>query len=210
MYSGLKPDFVCGRASLLASPREAEFVDWGLPLNSSRWYRVTAVDRAGNESIPSAAVRGDTPAFAPVRIALKPAEARLDGASAEPNAAAGGPVLKAGSGASAGTWDFVAPRDGEYAIWVRAVHEKGAPSAFDLFIDNQQAIPWRAWGRWGEWLWSPAGNKITGTPQIFRIAAGRHTLRAVAKSEAANTAEIVITDDPSWWPVAGMSVAPSR
>ena len=205
VYSGVKPDFACDRAALLSSPSEAEHVDWGLPLNSARWYRITAVDRAGNESAPSAAVRGNTPKFEPLRIALKPAEARLENASLETAAAAGGPVLRPASERNAsGTWSFVAPRDGEYAIWVRSNYDKGKPSAFELTIDGQPRIAWRAWGRWGQWLWSPAGNQVSGTPQIFRLAAGKHTLRAVAKSRTANAAEIVVTDDPSWWPVTGM------
>jgi len=209
VYSSLKPQFACDRASLLASPSEAEFVDWGLPLNSTRWYRVTAVDRAGNESQPSTALRGDTPKFEPARISLKPADARLNAASIESSKAAGGGVLRPTEGRNSGaTWEFVAPHPGEYAIWVRATHEKEKASSFDLTIDAQPSIPWRAWGRWGQWLWSAAGNKATGTPQLFRIPAGKHTLQAVARSKTANAAEIVITDDPSWWPVTGMSTPP--
>ncbi len=184
VYAGAKPNFECDRAALISSPSEAEFVDWGLPLNSSYWYRVTAVDRAGNESTPADAAQGATPRFEPVRIALKPDEAPLERV----------------------TWDFVVPREGEYAIWGRSTHAEDASAAFDLYLDDRPSIPWRVFGQWDKWLWSPAGNRFTGTPQTVAIKTGKHTLRVAGKTRTSRVAEIVITDDPSWWPVTGMSV----
>ena len=57
---------------------------------------------------------------------------------------------------------------------------------------------------WGEWLYSPAGKKVTGSPEVFSLKAGKHTFRLVAKTPASQAAEIVITDDPTWSPVERM------
>ena len=40
-------------------------------------YRISAVDRAGNESSPSEVARGKTPEFEPVRIELAPESAEV-------------------------------------------------------------------------------------------------------------------------------------
>ena len=185
VYSGADANFRCQQAALAGSPSGNEFVDWGLALNAPKWYKVTAVDRAGHESAPSAAGLGRTPRFEPVRISLKPAEARVQDASV--------------------TWEFVAPREGDYAIWGLTVHDKGKPVAFDIFLDGKPAAAWKVWGPWGKPVWSAAGSKVSGTPETFRIGAGKHSFRAVAKNPLNKTPEIVITDDMSWWPVTGMS-----
>ena len=66
VYGSRDPDFSCTPQTLIASPSEPRWVDWGLPSATSHWssttyhYRVTAVDRSGNESEPSEAVWGRT------------------------------------------------------------------------------------------------------------------------------------------------------
>jgi hypothetical protein len=70
----------------VASPGEAHFLDWGLQQGAHYTYIVTAVDRAGNESAPSAPCAVQTPAIRRVfqRLALDkplgdtPAEASFD------------------------------------------------------------------------------------------------------------------------------------
>jgi hypothetical protein len=59
---------------------------------------------------------------------------------------------------------------------------------------------------WGEWLWSPAGQTVDGTPECFFLSAGEHTVRLVPRTPRAKLLEIMITDDPSWWPVEEMKV----
>jgi hypothetical protein len=118
---------------------------------------------------------------------------------------AGGKVLQpTAQDRAVATWEFDLPRDGEYAIWGRSTHREGKDSAFALAIDGQTKVPWDVWGQWDEWLWSPAGNMITGSPQIFSLKAGKHILQVRPRTPTSQIAEIVITDDPSWWPVEGM------
>jgi hypothetical protein len=205
VYCGATADFACEQASLIGSPSETEFVDWGLALNTDYWYKVTAVNRSGNESLPTSSVPASPVPFEPVRIELKPANAGLENMTAAEIQSAGGKVLQpVAQGKAIATWEFDLPRDGEYAIWGRSTHTEGKNSAFDLAIDDRMKIPWRVWGQWDRWLWSPAGNMITGSPQIFSLKAGKHILRVRPETPTSQIAEIVITDDPSWWPVEGM------
>ncbi len=216
VYCGTEADFAGEQASLVGSPAETEFVDWGLELNTTYWYKLTAVDRAGNESTPTDALEASTPPFEPVRIALKPEEASVENMQVEAIEKAGGHVLRpAGDGRSGAVWEFEVPRDGEYAIWGRSTHGQRERSAFDLVVgpsgdprvgrpSGQLQIGWRVFGRWDEWTWSPAGGMITGSPEVFALQAGKYTLRLRPRTQHAQVAEIVITDDPSWWPVEGM------
>ncbi|MHC4174546.1 MAG: hypothetical protein ACYTBX_04435 [Planctomycetota bacterium] len=45
---------------------------------------------------------------------------------------------------------------------------------------------------------------ITGSPQLFTLTVGEHTLRARTKTPTSSVAKLVVTDDPAWWPVEGM------
>jgi len=205
VYCGNSADFTCEQASLVGSPSQTEFVDWGLALNTSYWYKVSAIDIAGNESPPTDAVEASTVPFEPVRIELKPADATLERLRvAEIEAARGNMLEQTGKQSGAATWEFTIPRTGEYAIWGRSTHQENEQSVFDLFLDEQPKITWRVYGRWGQWLWSPAGSMITGSPELFTLNAGKHTLRVRTKTPTSRIAEIVVTDDPSWWPVEGM------
>lgn len=66
VYASQDEHFVCSQETLIASPTEPRWLDWGLPSATPYWsattyyYRVTAVDRAGNESEPSDAAWGRT------------------------------------------------------------------------------------------------------------------------------------------------------
>lgn len=213
VYSSQTSDFVCRQETLVGSPSSAEFVDWGLALNTAYYYRITAVDRAGNESAPSEVVGGKTPAFDPVRIELMPEDAEVLNMGLQ-KVEVGQALYPRGSGVA--TWTFEVPRDGDYAIWGRSIRERpkdehvGRVRAdtldvyFDLCVDDDLEIQWTAWGYWGEWHWSPAGNLHTGTPEVFRLTAGTHTLCLKPGTPTALVAGLVVTDDSTWWPVEGM------
>jgi len=136
---------------------------------------------------------------------LKPADATLENMKLTEIQATRGKMLQPMDGRT-GTaiWQFAIPRVGEYAIWGRSTHKENQSSIFDLFVDEQAPIRWRVYGQWDKWLWSPAGNMITGSPQLFTLTAGEHTLRVRTKTPTSTVAKIVITDDPVWWPVEGM------
>jgi len=60
VYASPEPNVQPCRADLVGSPKIARFVDWGIEGGTTLYYRVTAVDRQGNESKPSAAVKAVT------------------------------------------------------------------------------------------------------------------------------------------------------
>ena len=66
VYTSTDPNFVCDQRTLIASPSEPGWIDWGLPSATLYWcsttyyYCVTAVDRVGNESVPSEIAWGRT------------------------------------------------------------------------------------------------------------------------------------------------------
>ncbi len=59
VYCGASADFGVAQERLIASPSDASYVDWGLKPGREYFYRVTAVDRSGNESAatPTATAR---------------------------------------------------------------------------------------------------------------------------------------------------------
>ena len=52
VYAADRPDFVCDRSTLVASPSEAGYLDWQAP-TGRKCYRVTQVTLDGLESAPS-------------------------------------------------------------------------------------------------------------------------------------------------------------
>jgi len=55
VYCGLTEEFAPGQSTLVASPDRASLVDWALAPATNYFYRITCVDRFGNESAPAPA-----------------------------------------------------------------------------------------------------------------------------------------------------------
>ncbi len=53
VYASTDAACLPGRETLVGSPKQTRFTDWGLAPDTTYYYRVTAVDRQGNESLPS-------------------------------------------------------------------------------------------------------------------------------------------------------------
>ena len=227
VYCSPDEAFTVSQASRIRSPSECEMVDWGLPLNSARYYRVTAVDRSGNESLASPSLKASVEPLKPVSIRLTAETAQVEGMKAEPvkTIAKDGAttVLSVISEKSEASWKFEIPNDGKYAIWVLSTHHNKVPSGikrednppgntsnesiFNISIDgNAIATQVVTRGPWDTWNWSPAGNMATGTPQRFEIKAGKHTIHFKPGSDKSNVAQVMITNNPSWDPVEGMSL----
>jgi hypothetical protein len=66
VYASAQEDFECDQSTLIASLSEPRWIDWGLRPRTDRWssttycYRITVVDRTGNESESSEPVCGRT------------------------------------------------------------------------------------------------------------------------------------------------------
>jgi hypothetical protein len=220
VYSSTEKFTRCEQSRLVGSPSECEFVDWGLRLGRTYWYMVTAVDRNGNESAPCIA-SGATPPFTPVHISalpdaakgtdaqlmkVQPARAdaarRGQGSDALSDPPSTALVLKSAS--SKASWDIRLPRSGMYAVWIRSIHTIDEQFTFSLQIGKATTSA-KLYGVPGSWSWFQAGDHRTGTPELFRLDAGAAILEIHADAPGAKVAEVVITDDPSWCPVTGMS-----
>ena len=226
VYCSFDKNFEAGQSTLLRSPSETEMVDWGLPLSSAKYYRVTSVDRSGNESMPSKALLAKVKPFKPVSIKLAPETARIDGMQIAPVAGnvkdGATTVLTVKGGEGSASWEFDVPQDGKYAIWVLSTHhekpvggtwseirlrDRSNESIFSISID-EDAITTRVktFGPWDAWNWSPAGARVAGTPQRFDLNKGKHLIRFTSGTISSNIAQVMITTDPSWDPVEGMSL----
>jgi hypothetical protein len=117
LYCGDKSDFAPGQDTLVASPDKPGFVDWGLKSGATVYYRVTAVDRGGNETVPSPAMALRTPAIAAVAIEKPFAE----------------------------SVEFEAPIKDTYVVWFRLKKTEGARGGYlDVKIDNGGGGSWSA------------------------------------------------------------------
>ncbi len=206
VYCGRTAEFECTQEALVGSPSEHEFVDWGLEPGGTYWYRVTSVDRHGNESAPCEPLEGAVPALEPaVHLLLEAGQAKRRNMELEQVAAVQGQVLVRGQRDEepSAEWRVNLRQEGLFALWGRSTHQREEPAEFDVLLDGEAIARWQVWGRWGEWLWSPMGKKVTGSPELFQIGAGRHTLRLVPRTPWARIADVVLTNDPAWWPVKG-------
>ncbi len=206
VYCGTAPEFECAQGALVGSPSEHEFVDWGLRPGGSVWYRVTSVDRFGNESAQCEPIAATLPEVSPsVHLLLSADKARRRGMELEQEPAVQGKVLARSSQLEepSAEWGLSLPASGLYALWGRSTHRREEPAVFGVEVDGESLGTWQVWGRWGEWVWSPMGRKWTGSPELFEIGAGRHTLRLLPRTPTSRIADVVITNDPSWWPMVG-------
>lgn len=206
VYRGATADVACEQRTLVGSPSENEFADWGLRPGGTYWYRVSAVDRWGNESEPTEAIEGALPELEVIRVELEARKARRQSMEVREVAAApGGRVVAPDGrpGEASATWRFKVPEAGLYAVWGFSTHRREESTVFDVYLDGAQVAEWHVWGRWGEWVWSPMGRKWTGSPELFQLEEGRHDLRLVARTPGAQVGQVVITNDPAWYPVQG-------
>ena len=207
VYSSPRKHFICSRGNLIGSPIETEFVDWGLVLNTPCFYKVTAVDRSGNESLPVPVLEVEPSAFTPVEMYLRAGEASLTRIENVYSPGLGDHVLQATEGNIEGQtalWEIYVPRDGEYSIWGLSIHQENNGASFRVKIDEEKEIFWKVYGVWRTWGWSPFGNKVAGSPELFHLKAGRHSIRLDPQTDSSSVSRIVITDNPSYWPVTDM------
>jgi Tol biopolymer transport system component len=132
LYCGDHSEFQVEQGTLVASPDRGPFLDWGLRPGKTHYYRVTCVDRAGNESPGSPPVLVRT---APVeRIVIEPPIERE--------------VV------------FQLPTKGDYALWVQLGKGPGGGQYLNIDIDGQK-VAWtiafdslsndEAWFNYDQW-----------------------------------------------------------
>ena len=164
-------DFIPSRGTLIASPAANDYYDWQVDLKTKSYYRVTAVDRRGNESVPSEACE-----LVPEPIEVVTIEKEFQ------------PKLT-----------FEVPKDGTYACWLKLKKTKVSGAGFYLYLtmDGAGKRTWtvrypnihdlgpdEAWFTYGQF-----GR--------FNLDAGQHVLTVDAKY---TVTRVLLTNDLSFLP----------
>jgi hypothetical protein len=176
VYCGEEKDFPVDQSTLIASPDRHECLDWGLKPGTTYYYRVTWVDRGGNESLPSPAVEATTPGVERVILSVKPADRK-------------GPPLRG---------DVRVPRAGIYVLWLKLKMGQGGGEYLNLDVDGERFATWtitfdqlseEAWFSYGKWGRIP-------------LKAGPHVL-TIENNTKHTVQEIMLTNDLSFQPPQG-------
>ena len=194
-----------GRATLVGSPQRPHFVDWGLGAGTTYRYRVTAVDRQGHESAPSAqlALTTDGVAGAVIRLDLEvetgTIEAPMQVAQGErasngayvhvPDEYSDEQYVMAGSA----QLTFDVPQDGVYIFWGRAMGLDGASNSLFVSLDNGPDTVWSVTiPRKGEpdFVWGKIGG-LEGVP----LKKGQHELLIKSREDGTRADKITVTND---------------
>ncbi len=183
---GTDPQFV------VRSPSRPQTVDWGLQAGTDYHYRVTAVDRQGNESAPCPLLRIATVPIDRVLLELQ-ADATWPGESLR-------------------QIPFDLPSSGEYAVWLQAEPSesvRSGRSGMDWRLDDGE---WRSTRLWfaitskghagstpGVAFWDLL--RVSSARSPMPISAGAHALTLRAPSiRACRTRRVVITNDLGYEP----------
>jgi len=206
VYSPDGPDEACSQATRIASVPETEFVDAARAPEQTLTYRVTAVDRSGNESAPSQPVTLETPARELVCLALEAEEGSaargVVGANIE--GASGGGCLAGdpGDGACRAAVElrFRVPQEDDYAVWARYRYPQPGGRGCTVQVDDREPQSWPMYGRFEQWVWGAVGPTVSTTPALWRLNAGEHTLRLRFQGEGKLLDLVVVTNDASTIP----------
>ena len=141
-------------ASLVGSPRHRRFVDWGLLPGMKRHYRVTTVDRQGNESQPSPAVAAATEgtSMTPVEIKMEAENGTIEAPMvvARDAAASGGAYVHVPTDYTDEPYalkgqvalPFELTQTGIYTVWARTMGLDGESNSFFVTFDDGQPAVW--------------------------------------------------------------------
>ncbi len=155
LYCGRKADFAVNQGTLVASPDSPVYWDWELKPGETVYYRVTWVDRGGNESPPSLAAK----------VALPPLERYVQEFS------------------PAARIEFRVPRDGAYVVWLKIKKSPEGGSYINLKIDEGD-VTWscgfdgisdEAWFTYDQW------GRCALTAGVHHLAIDNRTKHAIEK-----------------------------
>lgn len=187
--------------TLIASPVKPRTLDWGLAAKTAYAYRVTAVDRAGNESEPSPVELVTTP---PVTDRVFVKAAPRGGLEEQPDLAA----------------KFELTEQSPVLFWLNVRCSKtDATASFKVLLDGEVlrescTLPFRyitphhGGPEAGACLWAclekPIGENHGGRDRLFPVSSGRHTLKLLPREATADVGlellDLVVTNDLGWLP----------
>ncbi|MCE5267779.1 MAG: fibronectin type III domain-containing protein [Planctomycetaceae bacterium] len=157
VYCSRQADAAPAQRHLVASPDRNAFYDWGLTPGRTVYYRVTGVDRGGNESPASTSVRVALPKLDRVLLERPPAE----------------------------TINFDVPRSETYVVWLKLKYGNGGGQYIALHMDRGPAATWtcvfdgitdNAWFTYDQWARFPLS---AGHHQLSIENNTRHVVEAV-------------------------------
>jgi len=191
----------CMRETLVGSPVEPRFVDWGLPANTWGYYRVTAVDRHGNESSPTTHVRVETKGYEVVRKLVQAESLPLASplATGKDKGALGGAFIhvprdggREEKGAVA--LDFELPEGGQPSVLLRGRGTGEKLGSFAASLDGGKEYVVNLDSRAG-WHWKPIGSLAPHTDLRPKLSPGKHRLVVKPRTDGAQLDAIFITND---------------
>jgi hypothetical protein len=145
LYCGSSPGFAPDQSTLIGSPDRESFLDWGLKPAQALYYRVTWVNRGGEESPPSEAVKVVTPAIEPLTVEREP----------------GAQVT------------FEVPRKDTYVLWLKLKQGRGEGSYITVKVDETPGRTWTCafdslsddswftYDQWGRFDLEPGSHVLT-------------------------------------------------
>lgn len=206
VYSSPDPNTGALLATLVGSPKETRFMDWGLRPGTTYHYRITTVDRQGNESLPSFAAMAATPELPGgrvwIEIELEEGEIEAPMAVAKGRDASAGAYVHVPEETSDEpyvlegkiTIGFEIPHDGTYDFWGRAMGPDGSSNSVFASIDGSPQVIWNVrTSRRGppRFFW----ERVSGF-ECVPLKGGRHVLVIASREDGTRVDKLVITNDP--------------
>ena len=219
VYRGRKPGFPPAQASLVGSPADTEFLDWGLDPGETYHYGVTAVDTFGNESAPVRVTAHTLPVAGRVRVTVQAESGTAHNGRHETVSDAkadGGRYIVTPKEVVTGTpcrlsLPFEVARADEYVVWLSLCPVVDSHVYLNVAIDAKQTAHMyvnntRRGKPSSQFMWRPVGAVGGVTPVVWQLSAGKHvlTLSLVGKPGYAGRATAIdaaiVTNDLSYVP----------
>ena len=221
VYASTTRAFVPRQEQLVASPKACAYTDWGLQQGTTYYYRVTAVDRRGNESDASAEVAAATKPGGGVlvrKVVGKPVvqtpELKGRRRLAEKDLERMGALAERAHRLTADgalTVSFDVPREDRYLVWMKlAAHRWSYKWTLTVRLNGRE-VQWgprfgfvsvgHAGPTPGVFMWDTLRLRAPDSDPRLHLKPGRLDLRIdpPAQGDVA-IAEVVLTSDLGWQP----------